>query len=363
MGKLRLAVLFGGVSSEYEVSLVSAASVLRHLNPEAYEIIPVGITKKGRWLFYPGPYGAIEDGSWATCTDNVPCVLSPDRVTRGLIKFSDGAFSVQKIDCVLPILHGRNGEDGRLQGLLAMSGIPYVGCDPLSAAVCMDKQLTHTVLTAANIPNAPYITCLAGETESDEALIQRASVLTYPLFVKPANAGSSVGIRKVATPEALPDAVAFARMQDKKVIIEQGIVGLEVECAVLGNSDDPANPPFASVLGQIAPCNEFYDYEAKYVAQSRLTIPADLPEALSNKVRQMAVQAYLALGCNGLSRVDFFVNPETGAIILNEVNTLPGFTGISMYPKLMEASGLPYDRLLDRLVALALEKAATAGAF
>ena len=352
MAKIKLAVLFGGCSSEHAVSLVSATSVLKNLDPEQYDIIPIGITDKGRWLFYPGPYDNLGDDRWLQCPDNVPCILSPDRQAHGIVKFiGEGEVVLQRIDCVFPVLHGRNGEDGTVQGLLALAGIPCVGCDMLSSAVCMDKDLTHTVLTAAGIPNAPWAVVRHGDDEPFEDTRARLEKkLGYPMFIKPANAGSSVGINRVDSPEYLQDAINIAMAHDPKVIAEQMIVGAEVECAVMGNHVLTVSCP-----GEIRPCNAFYDYEAKYLANSGLVIPAELNEELTEKVRQMALEAYRALGCRGMSRVDCFVNRETGAVTVNEINTIPGFTGISMYPKLFEASGVPYSDLLDRLIALAME--------
>ena len=352
MAKIKLAVLFGGSSSEHSVSLVSATTVLRSLDPEQYDIIPIGITDKGRWLFYPGPYEDLENDNWLQCPDNVPCILSPDRQVHGLVKFiGEGEITLQRIDCVFPVLHGRNGEDGTIQGLAALAGIPCVGCDLLSSAVCMDKDLTHTVLTQAGIKNAPWQVVHHANDESFESIKTRLEEkLHYPMFVKPANAGSSVGINRVDGPEYLQDAIQIAMAHDPKVVIEAMITGSEVECAVLGNEH-----PVVSVPGEITPCNTFYDYEAKYLSNSGLTIPARLDAELTAKVRAVAKAAYQALGCRGMARVDSFVNKETGEIVVNEINTIPGFTGISMYPKLFAASGMSYSTLLDELIALAME--------
>lgn len=354
MSKPRVAVFFGGMSSEHEVSLKSAASVIRNIPQEKYEVICVGITKKGRWLYYPGPVDLIASGEWEKDSDCCRAVLSPDPTQRGLLKImEDGKALLLKVDVLFPVLHGKNGEDGSIQGLFRLSGIPFVGSGVLSSANCMDKELTHIVLTQAGIPTARWEVVRHTEmSRLEERCREIADKLGFPLFVKPANAGSSVGVNKAKTPEDLKAAVRFAFAHDRKVIVEQAIVGAEVECAVLGNEK-----PEASICGQIVPCNEFYDYDAKYLSvTSELKIPAEISDAAAQKVRETALRAYQALGCAGLARIDFFVTPDE-EIILNEPNTLPGFTNISMYPKLWEATGLPYPDLIDRLITLAIAKA------
>lgn len=351
MAKKRIAVLFGGMSSEHEVSRVSAASVIENLPKDRYEVCCIGITKKGRWLYYPGDYSLIATGQWEQDPDCVPAMLSPDRVLGGVVKLmSDFSVSYLRIDAVFPVLHGKNGEDGTMQGLLALSGLPYVGCDTLSSAVCMDKGMTHLVLENAGIRMASYVE-VRNTAISQELLEQIVAKLGLPLFVKPAAAGSSVGVSKVFDRKGLKKAVQLAFSHDKKVLVEQYIQGREIECAVLGNAE-----LVASRVGEIVPAEEFYSYEAKYISgDSKLFIPADVPEETENEIRRIAAKAFTALGCFGMARVDFFLQ-EDGDIILNEVNTIPGFTSISMYPKLLEASGIPYPELLHRLIELAIER-------
>ena len=354
MSKTRVAVLFGGVSSEYEVSLMSACSVIRNIPADKYEVVCIGITKKGRWLYYPGGVEQIERGDWETHPDCTTAVISPDRSHRGILKMmDDGSYNLLKVDCVFPVLHGKNGEDGTIQGLLAVAGLPFVGCDTLSSADCMDKAVTHTLLDAAGIRTARWLsfgkTALA---DLDGAARQAEEVLGFPVFVKPANAGSSVGVNKAQNAEDFKEAVKIAFAHDSKVIVEELITGREVECAVLGN-----DAPAAGIPGEITSCKEFYDYEAKYIlGASELHIPARIsPEALAS-LRETAVKAFQVLGCAGLARVDFFVT-ENEEIILNEINTIPGFTSISMYPKMWESAGLPYPELIDRLITLAMARA------
>ncbi len=354
MSKLRVAILFGGVSSEHDISLKSAAFVIRNLPSSRFETICIGITKSGRWLYYPGDVESIESGTWKDHPDCAAAVISPDRSHRGILKImDDGSYSLLKIDCVFPVLHGKNGEDGTVQGLLSLAGIPYVGCDTLSSAACMDKAVTHTILDAAGIKTASYCTVARTDIPRLDSYAEGiAETLGFPIFVKPANAGSSVGVNKADDLDGLKKAIKIAFTHDSKAVCETAIVGAEVECAVLGNDD-----PKASIVGEIASANEFYDFESKYVsAESKLYIPARLADETSERIRSIAVAAYKALGCSGLARVDFFAE-ENGGIILNEINTLPGFTAISMYPKLWEKCGKDSKELLGELVELALERA------
>lgn len=349
MKQKRVAVLFGGVSSEHEVSRLTAASVLKNLDRELWEPLPVGITKDGRWLLYRGPVEAIPDGSWEKDPSCVPAVLSPDRVRRGLLTETGERM---EIDVIFPALHGKNGEDGTIQGLAALSGIPCVGCGVLSGALCMDKDMAKLVLTAHGIPNARWLTTRLEERD-DAALAEKiGAVLGWPVFVKPARAGSSVGVSRVDGPDGLCKALDTAFLEDRKVIVEEAIRGAEVECAVMGNFADLFA---ANSLGEIVPKRGLYDYEGKYLDGSTdLYIPARLPGEQTEAIKKTALAAYRALGCSGLARVDFFAL-KNGGHILNEVNTLPGFTDISMYPKLMTASGMSYSELLTRLIQLALE--------
>lgn len=355
-GKLRAAVLFGGKSSEHEVSCMSAACVRKNLSAERYDVVMVGITKEGKWLLYTGPLDALESGEWEHSPYAVPAFLSPDPTVHGLVVLNPQGVELLPVDVVIPVLHGRNGEDGTMQGLLQLSGIPYVGCNTLSSAICMDKAVTHSLLTAANIEQAHYLWFYDDRFAAAPDTIKNKIVarLNFPVFVKPANAGSSVGISKVTTPEDLDEAIWKAAKEDHKIVVEEGIVGQEVECAVMGNRDADA-----SVVGEIITGAEFYDYEDKYInGTSQTLIPARLPEEVAEQVRQTAVRAYRLLGCSGLSRVDFFVT-EDHRVILNEINTFPGFTNISMYAKLRIAGGVTYSEMLDQLVELAFQKKET----
>ncbi len=351
MSKIKVAVLFGGVSNEHDISLISATNIINAIPADKYDVIPIGITKKGRWLFYPGDVNAIASGSWDANPDCVPAVILPDPMYHGIVKIIDGTYSVAKIDVVFPALHGQHGEDGTIQGLLEMSGIPYVGSGCLPSAICMDKAAAHTILEANGIKMAKWRTVLQSELNRlDEICDGIAGELDYPLFVKPANSGSSVGVNKADSFEELKDAVKIAFSHDKKVLVEEYVKGRELECAVFGNES-----PFTSEAGEIISCNEFYDYEAKYIlGTSGIKIPAGIDSAASSEIKETALKAYKAAGCSGLARVDFFLK-EDGTVILNEINTMPGFTPISMYPKLMENMEISQPELLDRLISLALE--------
>ena len=355
MHKCRVAVLFGGVSSEHEVSRVSARSVIDNIPKDEYEVFPVGISKCGEWFLFHGDTALLPDGSWEHDPGNERAFLPPDAKIRGLVSLDGrGGYRVHPIDAVFPVLHGANGEDGTVQGLLTLSKIPFVGCGTAASAVCMDKVVTKMILGAGGIPQAKWDAVLLRDFHKDpEGCLDRFEArLGSPVFVKPANAGSSVGITKTAGREALRAAVELAGKYDPKIVLEEAVRGTEVECAVLGNDD-----PEVSVCGEIVPANEFYDYEAKYhSAASELHIPARIPQQKAEEVRAMARRAYRLLGCAGMTRMDFFIRASDGAVLLNEPNTIPGFTSISMYPKLFEASGLPYGRLLDRLIRLAIER-------
>lgn len=349
-----IAVLFGGASSEHEVSRMSATSVIRNLSSEKYKLLLVGITKDGRWLLYHGPVEDIADGKWERHRGNLSVAITPDTSHPGLTVFHGPLSEQIPIDVVFPVLHGKNGEDGTIQGLLQMAGIPFVGCSAAASAVCMDKIYTNMVLEAAGIPQAKWTWCTAKQLQDhpDDVLDRMERALSYPVFVKPANAGSSVGVGKAKNREEALACLNRAAEYDSRLLVEEGIEGDEVECAVLGNET-----PIASVVGEIVPVNEFYDYEAKYVAESELHIPARISKEAAETVRRTAVQAYQALGCEGMARVDFFIRRSDGAVLLNEPNTIPGFTSISMYPKLFEAAGIPYSQLLDCLIDLAMERA------
>lgn len=352
--KLSLAVIFGGVSSEHEVSRMSVTSILENLSNERYEVHMVGITKEGRWLLYTGPVEDILSGAWEQ-GPVTPAFLSPDPSVHGLVALRDGKAETIHVDVIFPALHGKNGEDGTIQGLFQLSGIPYVGCDTESSAICMDKAVTHSLLSSADIEQAHYLWFYADRFDAAPDTIKNKiqARLDFPVFVKPASAGSSVGVSKVERFEDLDQAIRKAAREDKKVVVEEGITGQEVEVAVLGNRDCNA-----SLVGEIGASAQFYDYDDKYInGTSQLYIPARIPEEASEKIRQTAVRAYRLLGCSGLARVDFFVTAGDNRVILNEINTLPGFTSISMYPKLWMAMGLSYGELLDKLIELALQRA------
>lgn len=352
--KLSLAVIFGGVSSEHEVSRMSVTSILENLSNERYEVHMVGITKEGRWLLYTGPVEDILSGAWEQ-GPVTPAFLSPDPSVHGLVALRDGKAETIHVDVIFPALHGKNGEDGTIQGLFQLSSIPYVGCDTESSAICMDKAVTHSLLSSADIEQAHYLWFYADRFDAAPDTIKNKiqARLDFPVFVKPSNAGSSVGVSKVERFEDLDQAIRKAAREDKKVVVEEGITGQEVEVAVLGNRDCDA-----SIVGEIGASAQFYDYDDKYInGTSQLYIPARIPQEVSEKIRQTAVRAYRLLGCSGLARVDFFVTAGDNRVILNEINTLPGFTSISMYPKLWMAMGLSYGELLDKLIELALQRA------
>lgn len=354
MAKLRVAVIFGGKSNEHDISRVSATHVIRSIPKERYDVVCIGITKKGHWLKYIGDIEDIPTGAWEKHTDNVPCVLSPDPVDKGFLATgSDGKVSRVRVDCVFPVLHGKNGEDGTIQGLLEMAQIPFVGCDLISSANCMDKELTHIVLGAHGIKTAPYVPINFYElSELDEKCAIMERVLKYPMYVKPANCGSSVGISRVTDLDSLKYGIKMAFAHDKKVIVEQGIDGLECECAVMGNEK-----PVVSSVGEICAANEFYDFDAKYnSSESQTFIPARIEPERAENIRQTALMAYRAMGCSGLARVDFFLCKD-GSVVLNEINTMPGHTPISMFPQLFAFEGMTFERQEDKLIRLALERA------
>jgi D-alanine-D-alanine ligase len=386
MKKLRVGVLFGGRSGEHEVSLLSAASVLQAMDKEKYEAVPIGITKKGRWVtadhaerLLRGEAAHEPRALRAGDPETTPgaAVLArgeaiivppvPSQGQPGMVPFHTGEEAPARrwtdrainVDVVFPVLHGTFGEDGTIQGLLELAELPYVGAGVLGSAAGMDKDIMKQLFRAAGLPIVKHVTLLRRDWENDrkraQRLVERA--LKYPVFVKPANLGSSVGISKAHDGKELPSALAEAAKFDRKIVIEQGVGGKkqkarELECSVLGNDRAEASLP-----GEIVPVKEFYDYEAKYLEEgSELLIPAPLTKAESKKVREMAVQAFRAVDCSGLARVDFLMEPKSRRIYVNEINTMPGFTSISMYPKLWAASGLAYPQLIDRLIQLALER-------
>lgn len=378
MSKKKVAVIFGGQSSEHEVSRVSAESVIRNINRDKYDVKMIGITKDGRWLSYDGPVEKLSTGEWqaiaeakalsgvqvktelkasteSLCNGQIQqLAVASEALARDILSAAEMEGENNKIDVVFPVLHGCNGEDGTIQGLFELAGLPYVGSGVLGSALGMDKAYAKIIFEKAGIPQAKYLTFSRKQVSKDKDAIiaQVEQVLSYPCFVKPSNAGSSVGVSKAHDRNELVEALELASKYDRRILVEEFINGREIECAVLGNDD-----PIASTVGEIIPCNEFYDYRAKYIDNnSRAVIPADLPAETIRLIREYAVKAFKALDCSGLSRVDFFVHRETGEIYINEINTLPGFTSISMYPQLWEASGISYGELIDRLLELAVER-------
>ena len=353
MKTLSVCILFGGMSPEHEVSLRSAEAVLNHIDKTKYHVFPVGITKEGKWFLYGGhDYSDLPSGRWLTHPDNRQAAISPIR-GQGLLTFEGDCVVRERIDVAFPVLHGENGEDGTIQGLLKLAGIPYVGPHVAASAVAMDKTLTKLVADNAGIPQAAWQLVRRADMGSrmDITLDTLEARFAYPMFVKPAGTGSSVGVSKAADREALRSALLAAGKYDDKVLVEEFIRGREVEVAVMGNGN-----PVASVCGEIDSGADFYDYDAKYITDTSVAyVPARIPEDVAENVRDMAVRVYKAIGCQGLSRVDFFVTFEENRVVFNEINTIPGFTSISMYPKLFDASGVPYARLIDKLLELALE--------
>lgn len=353
MRKINVLVLFGGMSPEHEVSLRSAESVLNHMSKEKYNILPVGITKEGAWILYGGhDYSQLPSGLWTEHPANRPATISPIR-GQGLLCFEGDCVVRQSVDVVFPVLHGENGEDGAMQGLLQLAGIPYVGPHVSASAVAMDKTLTKLVADNAGITQAKWQLVRNSDLNNriEQIVDQLETRFSYPMFVKPAGTGSSVGVSKATDRATLMDALLSAGVYDDKILVEEFIHGKEIEVAVMGNDS-----PVASICGEIDSGTEFYDYEAKYITDTSVAyIPARIPEDVAEQVRDQAVRIYSAIGCQGLSRVDFFVTYEDNRVVFNEINTIPGFTSISMYPKLFAASGIPYEQLIDELLQLAME--------
>ena len=384
--KLRVGVLFGGRSGEHEVSLLSAASVMQAMDPSKYEVVPIGITKQGLWLtdlhaeqlirgeFVDAPAGghaankSLRAGDPAATSSAavlakgeavlVPPVPSNDSIVPFATPRMDSAHGIH-VDVIFPVLHGTFGEDGTMQGLLELADIAYVGSGVLGSAAGMDKDIMKRLFADSRLPLVKHVTVLRSEWEREPKKVEKAveSALKYPVFVKPANLGSSVGISKAHDAGELPAAMDEAARYDRKIVVEQGVGGnrhkaREIECAVLGNE-----APIASICGEIVPAKEFYDYDAKYIdSGSELLIPARLDHTQVRQVQEMAIRAFQSVECFGLARVDFLMDPVTKHFYLNEVNTMPGFTSISMYPKLWAASGIEYPALIDRLIQLALER-------
>lgn len=344
-------IICGGKSHEHEISLMSAQSVLSNIDRSKYSVHTLIIDENGSF-FHTQESGALANGEWKKLSALAPAIIPPDPKYKGILRACEGGFELISVDVFFPVLHGENGEDGVIQGVFKMSGIPYVGSGTLASACCMDKEVTHIRLDAAGIRTAKYIVARKGINSAAELDQKITASFGYPVFVKPANAGSSVGVGKAQDKAGLEKILETAFAVDKKVLVEECIIGAEVECAVLGNEE----PVAADYIGQIAPAEGFYDFDAKYVnGTTALYIPAHIPEETAEKIRKEAVRAYRTMDCAGLSRVDFFAL-DNGEIVLNEINNLPGFTSISMYPKLFEASGIKYSELIDKLIETAAVK-------
>lgn len=349
MTKLCIAILFGGCSTEYGVSLQSAHAVLSHIDKSKYNVLPIGIDRAGRWFYYTGYIDALPDGSWCDDRDNcIPCAISPNRGQPKLILFGD-TMEYVPFDAAFPVLHGKNGEDGTVQGLIELAGIPLIGCDTLCSALCMDKDRAHKLAALAGIrvPQAAVFRRGAGVAEIHRA----AEALGYPVFVKPVRAGSSFGITKVAKPEELDTAVQSAFHHDSEIILEEAIAGFEVGCAVLGNGELTVG-----AVDEIELSDGFFDFEEKYTLKtSKIHCPARISKEQAEKIRAAAKAIYRALNCRVFARVDLFLTPE-GEVVFNEVNTIPGFTAHSRYPNMMKAAGLEFGTLVEKLIALGMEE-------
>jgi D-alanine-D-alanine ligase len=347
--KLRVGVLFGGRSGEHEVSLASAASIIRGLDPQKYEAVPIGITKEGHWLAGASAQKMLPD----VLKTGQRVIMSADPTESALMPI-DGSPQGQKLDVVFPVIHGTFGEDGTMQGLLELAGLPFVGAGVLGSAIGMDKDISKKLMQAAGIPVVPWIAVQRADWERDPKAIRRTveKKFKYPVFVKPATLGSSVGMTKVHSRVELGSALDLAAEFAMKIMVERAVSAREIEVSVLGNHD-----PRASIPGEIVPHREFYDYAAKYLEEgTQLLIPAKLKKSEIKKVQAMAITAFRSLELSGMARVDFFIEKRSGKIFLNEVNTIPGFTSISMYPKLWEANGIPFRELVTTLIDLALEQ-------
>ncbi len=352
MHKLKICLLFGGVSPEHDVSLQTATSILKNIDREQFDVLPVGITSSGKWFLYEGPVNDIEDNSWENYPYLKPAFISPV-ANEGLLVFEAECIKKERIDCVFPALHGKDGEDGSIQGLCQLANLPCVGSLLTASAVSMDKSMTKAVVNGLGIRQADFILVLESEfSRHPEKIVKRVvDHFDFPVFVKPAGTGSSVGISKVKSEGELESAIMLAFEYDSRVLIEEFFNGREIEVAVLGNDD-----PLVSVCGEIVPGDEFYTYDDKYInGVSVAHIPADIPQETSDNIREAARRIYEANGCAGLSRVDFFVHKHTGEICFNEINTLPGFTDISMYPKLFIYGGISYPEIITRLIHLAVK--------
>ncbi|RDY26186.1 D-alanine--D-alanine ligase [Romboutsia weinsteinii] len=352
MTKLNVALIFGGKSGEHEVSLLSTASIYKHIDKNKYNVFTIGITKDGKWMYYEGSEENIKNGEWVNLANkNVEINLIPSGSREVGIRFEDGR--VENIDVLFPVLHGPYGEDGTIQGLFEISQVPYVGCGVLASSVGMDKLVCKKVFSQIGLPQVEYTYTNKWEFDNNtnQELDNIENKLKYPIFVKPANMGSSVGISKTTNREELLDGINEALKYDSRIVLEQGINAREIEVAVLGNYDVKA-----SIAGEIKPAKDFYDYEDKYLdGASTYDIPAKIDQNTMSDIRRMAIEAFKGIDGKGLSRVDFFIDKDSGEVFINEINTLPGFTNISMYPKMWEKTGLNYEDIIDNLIKLALD--------
>ncbi len=346
MQKEKIAVIFGGRSSEYEVSLQSAYAVLENINTEKYEVVPIGITREGKWYHYTGVIEHIPNDTWfSDCANLIPVAVSQDPAEKGFLELKEGRYSVLKVDMVFPVLHGKNGEDGTLQGIFELADIPLIGCNTLSSALCMDKDRSHKLVEAAGI-SVPHSVTFNRFGEKD-ALKVIAAELACPLFVKPVRAGSSYGITKILNMEDLENAIKLAFEHDSEVIVEEAVDGFEVGCAVLGMDELTVGR-----ADEIELSKGFFDYTEKYTLKtSSIHMPARIDAETEKRIQETAVKIYKILGCSGFARVDMFLTPE-GKIVFNEVNTIPGFTSHSRYPNMMKGIGLSFGEMLDKLIGL-----------
>ncbi len=355
--KIKVGLIFGGKSGEHEVSFCSASSIIKAIDKEKYIVVPIGITKEGRWISPQDSEVALRSGR---IEGRNTVILLNDPSGSALVRIDnnqrlDKSSALEKLDVIFPVLHGPHGEDGTVQGLLELANIPYVGAGVAASAISMDKDLMKIIFQQKGLPILKWLTIKRKEWHKgkEEILSLIQGGFKYPLFVKPTNLGSSVGITKVHKKEELEKAIDLAASYDRKILIEEGLEEVkEIECSVLGNDE-----PRASVVGEVKPAGEFYDYDSKYIDEkTQLIIPADLPDGVSRKVQEIALCAFKAVDTAGMARVDFFVSKKENKIYLSEINTIPGFTSVSMYPRLWEASGIPYPELIDRLIQLALER-------
>ena len=355
--KIKVGLIFGGRSGEHEVSFCSASSIIKAIDKDKYTVVPIGITKEGRWISPRDSELALQsgriEGKGTVTLLNNPSGTALVRIDNN--QRLDKSSTLEKLDVIFPVLHGPYGEDGTVQGLLELADIPYVGAEVAASAISMDKDLMKTIFQQKDLPILKWLTIKRKEWQKDKekilSIIQNN--FEYPLFVKPTNLGSSVGITKVHKKEELDKAINLAASYDRKILIEEGLEEVrEIECGVLGNDE-----PQVSVVGEVRPAGEFYDYDSKYIDEkTQLIVPTDLPEEVSGKVQQIALLAFKAVDAAGMARIDFFVSKKENKIYLSEINTIPGFTSNSMYPRLWEASGIPYPELIDQLIQLALER-------